>query len=124
MHKDEMTFTVTAYGKTASITVPDDIDLFDFLENCKNLATTIGYHENSWKDAVIELANEYLMEEEEQVEKNLRDYGGVSDEYLQKTPKVYTGKSDLITHWGPLNTQKPTKEYTAWINRHIPDSNC
>jgi len=103
MHKDEMTITVTAYGKTVSITVPDDVDMHEFLDICHNLSTSIGYHEDSWEDAVIEMANDYLEDEEKEVVKNLRDYGGVSDEYLQKTQKVYTGKSNELTHWGPLH---------------------
>jgi hypothetical protein len=48
------------------------------------------------------MANDYLEDEEQEVVKNLRDYGGVSDEYLQKTPKAYTGKSALTSHWEPL----------------------
>jgi hypothetical protein len=99
MHKDDMTLTVTAYGKTVSITVPDDIDMLEFLDICHNLGTSIGYHEDSWKEAVIEMANEYLKEEEHEVERNLRDYGN----YTVKTnQKVYTGKSNELTNWTPL----------------------
>jgi hypothetical protein len=73
---DTMTFTVTAYGKSVTITQPSDIDIHQFLNTCRNLAISIEYAEVSWKDAVIEMANEYLEEEEREVEKNLRDYGG------------------------------------------------
>lgn len=73
---DYMTLTVTAYGKTVTITQPNDIDIHQFLDTCRNLAISIEYAEVSWKDAVIEMANEYLEEEEREVEKNLRDYGG------------------------------------------------
>lgn len=73
---DYMTLTVTAYGKTVTITQPNDIDIHQFLDTCRNLALSIEYAEVSWKDAVIEMANEYLEEEEREVEKNLRDYGG------------------------------------------------
>lgn len=73
---DYMTLTVTAYGKTVTVTQPDDIDIHQFLNTCRNLALSIEYAEVSWKDAVIEMANEYLEEEEREVEKNLRDYGG------------------------------------------------
>lgn len=71
-----MTLTVTAYGKTVTITQPNDIDIHQFLDTYRNLALSIEYAEVSWKDAVIEMANEYLEEEEREVEKNLRDYGG------------------------------------------------
>jgi hypothetical protein len=103
MQKYEITLSVTSFGKTTNITQPDDIDMHQFLDTCRNLAIAAGYHEDSWKDAVIEMANDYLEEEEREVEKNLRDYGGVSYDYLRKTPKVYTGKSNELTHWGPLN---------------------
>lgn len=73
---DYMTLTVTAYGKTVTITQPNDIDIHQFLDTYRNLALSIEYAEVSWKDAVIEMANEYLEEEEREVEKNLRDYGG------------------------------------------------
>lgn len=96
MHKDEITLSVTSFNKTTSITQPDDIDMHEFLDSCRNLALAAGYHEGSWKDAVIEMANEYLDEEEMEVEKNLRDFGGYT------SPKVYTGKSDLVTHWGKI----------------------
>lgn len=123
-HTDGMTIAVTAYNKTVSITCPDDIDLFNFLENCKNLALTIGYHEDNWKDTIIDIANEYLMEEEAQVDKNLRDYGNYTD---KANPKVYTGKSDLNIYWDADTStwqDRPTKEYIDWINKGIPDCNC
>lgn len=123
-NKDRMVFSITAYGKTVTIDVSDDIMIYDFLDQCRDLALAMGYEMSTWKTGVIEMAEYYTDEEERQVEKNLQDYGGVSYDYLQKTPKVYTGKSDLITHWGPLSEQKPTKEYTDWINKNIPDTNC
>ena len=96
MHKDEITLSVTSFNKTTNITQPDDIDMHEFLDSCRSLAIAAGYHEDSWKDAVIEMSNEYLIEEENQTNKQL-------DEVLAQH-KVYTGKSNLTTHWGPLNT--------------------
>ena len=121
MQKYEITLSVASFNKTTTISQPDDIDIHAFLDTCRSLAIAAGYHENNWKDAVIEMANEYLIEEEHEVDRNLRDYGNYTKE---NTQKVYTGKSDLITHWGPLSEQKPTKEYTDWIKKNIPDSNC
>ena len=103
MNNDNMTFTVTAYGKTVTISQPEDIDIYEFLDTCRDLAIAMRYHEDSWKDAVVEMANDYLIEEEKEVEKNMRDYGN----YTAPTHKVYTGKSDLITHWGPLDKHTP-----------------
>ena len=96
MHDDKMTFTVAAHGKTVTITQFNDIDIHEFLDTCRSLAIAAGYHEDSWKDAVIEMANEYMIEEENQTNKQL-------DEVLAQH-KVYTGKSNLTTHWGPLNS--------------------
>ena len=96
MHKDDITLSVASFNKTTTISQPDDIDIHNFLDTCRSLAIAAGYHENSWKDAVVEMANEYLIEEENQTNKQL-------DEVLAQH-KVYTGKSNLTTHWGPLNT--------------------
>ena len=96
MHKNEITLSVASFNKTTTISQPDDIDIHNFLDTCRSLAIAAGYHENSWKDAVIEMANEYLIEEENQTNKQL-------DEVLAQH-KVYTGKSNLTTHWGPLNS--------------------
>lgn len=107
MNNDNMTFTVTAYNKTVTITMPDDIDMHEFLDTCRTLAMSTGYHENSWKDAVIEMADDYL-ESDRIMEENNNNLWNYTD---KASHKVYTGKSDLITHWGPLN-------------KHIPDTNC
>jgi len=107
MHKDEMNLTVTAYGKTVSITVPDDVDMHEFLDICHNLGTSIGYHEDNWKEAVIDMANDYLEDEEQAVNAHmdevLAQYPKGSTYVVEdKAKKVYTGKSNELTHWGPL----------------------
>lgn len=98
-NKDRMVFTVTAYNKTVTIDVSDDLMIYDFLDHCRDLAVAMGYDMESWKTGVIEMAEYYLEEEEKQVEKNLQDYGNYT---TLPNKKVYTGKSDLITHWGTL----------------------
>lgn len=62
-HTDVMEVSVTAYGKTITVTQPDDVDIHEFLDMCKTLAIGIGYHEESWKEGVIDMGNEYTMEE-------------------------------------------------------------
>ena len=62
-HKDVMEVSVTAYGKTITVTQPDDVDMHEFLAMCKTLATGIGYDEDSWKDAVIDMGDEYTIRE-------------------------------------------------------------
>ena len=100
MQKYEITLSVASFNKTTTISQPDDIDIHIFLDTCRSLAIAAGYHENNWKDAVIEMADEYLREEEKEVEKNLREYGNYTTKASQK---VYTGKSELTTHWEQLN---------------------
>ncbi len=95
MNKHELTLSVASFNKTTTISQPDDIDIHEFLDTCRSLAIAVGYHENNWKDAVIEMANDYLEEEENQTNKQL-------DEVLAQHP-VYKGKSNLMTSWGPLN---------------------
>jgi hypothetical protein len=106
-YNENMTFTVTAYGKTVTITMPDDIDMHEFLATCRDLAIATRYHEDSWKDAVIEMANEYLEEEEQAVnarmDEVLAQYPKGSTYVVEdKAKKVYTGKSTLTSHWEPL----------------------
>ncbi len=103
MNNDNMTFTVTAYGKTVTISQPEDIDIYEFLDTCRDLAIAMRYQEDSWKDAVIEMANEYLEEEEHQTNKHL-------DEVLAQNKRA-TDRYAEITHWGPLG-------------KHIPETNC
>lgn len=62
-HKDVMEVSVTAYGKTISIRQPDDVDINEFLDMCRSLAIGIGYHEDNWTDAVIDMGNEYTVED-------------------------------------------------------------
>jgi hypothetical protein len=96
MHKDEINLSVASFGKTTTITQPDDIDIHQFLDTCRSLAIASGYHEDSWKDAVIEMANELLKEEESEAIKQL-------DEVLAQH-------------------KKPAKEFTSW--GPLYDSNC
>lgn len=114
MNNDKMVFNIQAYGKSVTIEVSDDLMIYDFLDHCRDLALSMGYDMDTWKTGVIEMAEYYMEEEEKQVEKNLRDYGNYTE------PKVYTGKSGLTVTW----QDKPTKEYTDWIKKNIPDSNC
>ena len=54
---DTMTFTVTAYGKTVTITQPEDLDIHEFLDTCRQLAMVMEYHEESWEEAIIAAAD-------------------------------------------------------------------
>jgi hypothetical protein len=68
MSNHEFKMTVTAYGKTVTITqVEDAVDIHEFLDMCRALAIGIGYHEESWKDGVIQMADAYDGPTDEQV---------------------------------------------------------
>lgn len=99
-NKDRMVFSITAYGKTVTVDVSDDLMIYDFLDHCRDLALSMGYDMKTWQTGVIEMAQYYLEEEEKEVEKNLRDYGNYTE---KANHKVYSGKGTLITHWGQLN---------------------
>jgi len=121
-NKDRMVFSITAYGKTVTIDVSDDLMIYDFLDHCRDLALSMGYDMKTWQTGVIEMAEYYLEEEEKEVEKNLRDYGNYTE---KANHKVYTGKSDLNAYWNADTStwqDGPTKEYTHWGPTH--ESNC
>ena len=54
---DTMTFTVTGYGKSVTITQPEDLNIHEFLDTCRQLAMVMEYHEESWEDAIIVAAD-------------------------------------------------------------------
>ena len=54
---DKMTFTVTGYGKSVTITQPEDLNIHEFLDTCRQLAMVMEYHEESWEDAIIAAAD-------------------------------------------------------------------
>ena len=51
-----MTLTVTAYGKTVTVTQPDEITMHEFIDTCKNLALAIGYTPGLWEEAIQDIA--------------------------------------------------------------------
>lgn len=103
MEKHEFVMKVTAYGKTVTIAqVEDAVDIHEFLDMCRALAIGIGYHEESWEDAVTQMAGEYTTDTETLTNDMLNK--ALGGNYPEPTNKVYTGKSDLITHWGKVDT--------------------
>ncbi len=63
MSNHEFSIKVTAYGKTVTIAqVEDAVDIHEFLDMCKALATGIGFLDDSWQDAVVQLADEYTAD--------------------------------------------------------------
>ena len=63
MNEDTLTLSVTAFGKTVTITQPDMLDIHEFLNTCKALALAIEYHPESWDRAIIVAVDEITEEE-------------------------------------------------------------
>ena len=63
MNEDTITLSVTAFGKTVTITQPDMLDIHEFLNTCKALAMAIEYHPESSDRAIIVAADEITEEE-------------------------------------------------------------
>ena len=57
-NNDTMTFTVTAFNKTITITQPEDINIHEFLDTCRSLAIAMEYHHDSWEDAILKMADD------------------------------------------------------------------
>jgi hypothetical protein len=63
MENHEFSMKVTAYGKTVIIAqVEDAVDIHEFLDMCRALAIGIGYHEESWEDGVVQMADSYTTD--------------------------------------------------------------
>ena len=74
MENHQFTIQVTAYGKTVTIgQVEDAVDIHEFLDMCRALAIGIGYHEESWEDGVVQMAESYNGPTDEQVTTELLD---------------------------------------------------
>jgi len=72
MNNHQFSIQVTAYGKTVTITqVEDAVDIHEFLDMCRALAIGIGYHEGSWEDGVVQMAESYTDPAEDKAEELL-----------------------------------------------------
>jgi hypothetical protein len=60
-----MTIAGAAYNNRVEVEVSADSDIFEFLTACRTVAIGLTYHEDSWKRALIELAQEYQNEMKE-----------------------------------------------------------
>jgi hypothetical protein len=59
---NKLTVTAQAYNNKVSMELPLDAGLTEFIDACKVLAIGLTYHENSWKRAIIDMADEYREE--------------------------------------------------------------
>jgi hypothetical protein len=82
-----MTFTVTAYGKSVTITQPEDLNIHEFLDTCRQLAMVMEYHEESWDDAIIAVA-ESMTDDFIQDQVNKYENGLKANTWLHKDGTV------------------------------------
>ena len=108
MHDDStMTFTVTAYGKTVTITQPEDLDIHQFLDTCRTLAIAMEYHDESWDDAIIEAADAIWTEEtQEQISRYRAQQLDEDEDDVAVTINL---SGDVVT-----TTNNPTQ--TLWVH--------
>jgi hypothetical protein len=105
MHDDtNMTFTVTAYGKTVTITQPEDLDIHQFLDTCRTLAIAMEYHDESWDDAIIEAADTIWTEE---TQEQISRYRAQQLDEDEDTATFNTGNMA----YNPINQTQP-----LWIH--------
>lgn len=57
------TVTAQAYNRKISVELSLDATIDEVLDAFKTIALGMTFHETSWKNAIIELAHEYLDEE-------------------------------------------------------------
>jgi hypothetical protein len=55
----KLTVTAQSYNNKVSMELPLDADLPEFINACKVLAIGLTYHEDSWRRAILELAEDY-----------------------------------------------------------------
>jgi len=67
MNEDTITLSVAAFGKTVTITQPDEMDIHEFLNTCKSLAMAIEYHPESWDRAILSAADEIVDEDDQRM---------------------------------------------------------
>lgn len=100
MHdNDTMTFTVTAFNKTITITQPEDINIHEFLDTCRSLAIALEYHHDSWEDAILTMADDIKFADDQQV----------IDEYEKESVRVQMG--------GNLAYNPPLVKQDMWLHK-------
>lgn len=67
MNDHTITLSVTAFGKTVTITQPDELDIHEFLNTCKSLAMAIEYQPESWDTAILTAADEIVVEDDQEM---------------------------------------------------------
>lgn len=74
---DKLTVTAQNYNNKVSVEIPSDASLCELMEAFKTLTIGLTYSPDSWKDVILQLADEYREIDEYQKERddNLKTYG-------------------------------------------------
>lgn len=104
-------FTAQQYGTKVSVEVErSDMDLDEVMDALQTLIIGLGYHQDSFKNWVIDRADEYREEDEEETEKDMGRVWTSPElekevkEYFSNLPKVNTEEEDAF--FGPYDTDE------------------
>ena len=88
-------FTAENYGTKISVEVDhSDLDIDEVMDAFQTLIIGMGYHENSFKNWVIDRANEYNETDAEELKEKLEawkfeeDYNGQFGDWKNETPSI------------------------------------
>jgi len=88
-------FTAENYGTKISVEVDhSDLDIDEVMDAFQTLIIGMGYHENSFKNWVIDRANEYNETDAEELREKLEawkfeeDYTGQFEDWKNETPSI------------------------------------
>lgn len=104
-------FTAQQYGTKISVEVErSDLDLDEVMDALQTLIIGLGYHQDAFKNWVIDRADEYREEDEEETEKDMGRVWTSPElekevkEYFSNLPKVNTEEEDAF--FGPYDTDE------------------
>jgi len=94
-HDKASKFTAEQYGTKVSVEVDhSDMDLDEVMDVFQTLIIGMGYHENSFKNWVIDRADEYRETDAEELKEKLdaskfeEDYTGQFEDWKNETPTI------------------------------------
>jgi len=94
-HDKASKFTAEQYGTKVSVEVDhSDMDLDEVMDAFQTLIIGMGYHENSFKNWVIDRADEYRETDAEELKEKLdawkfeEDYTGQFEDWKNETPTI------------------------------------
>ena len=103
--------TAQQYGTKVSVEIDhSDTDIDELFDAFQTLVVGLGYHESAWKQWIIDRADEYREEDEEETEKDMGRVWTSPElekevkEYFSNLPKVNEEEEDAF--FGPYDTDE------------------